>query len=461
MAMESQTPKISPLPNEFYEPYLSELAKSRRPNPIRGLYHLEERPGMISMLAGKPNADTFPFTSFSFAANDPTYHRDTSTITEPPSSITSDSNALGQLHITIPPAQLATALQYGPTTGLPDLISWVYTLQAAQHGRYKGEGWRVSIGTGSQDLLYKSFGAFVNPGDAVLIEAPAYAGVVPMLKSTRCELVEVPTDGQGIQASKLKHILDTWPQDKPKPKILYTTPYGSNPSGATATVERRKQVLELSRKHKFLILEDDPYFYLYFGEQPRPPSYFHLEAQDGGPVGMVLRYDSLSKILSSGLRIGFVSGPSYVLDKIDLHTAAANLQTSSFTQVITHALLAEWGLAKFDAHIAHVSAFYKQKRDVFEAAMKRQLEGLAEWDTPQAGMFFWFKLKLPSVLDGEDGDSEQLVREKAVEHGILALPGTAFYPNGGKSAFVRAAFSLLSPEDVDEGLRRLAEVVKA
>ncbi|KAG8748088.1 hypothetical protein FRC10_008821 [Ceratobasidium sp. 414] len=439
------------------------------------------------MLAGKPNANTFPFTSFSFTANDPTYYQDVSSTGEPPNSITSDSNAPGQLHITIPPAQLAAALQYGPTTGLPDLISWVYTLQAAQHGRHKGEGWRVSIGTGSQDLLYKSFSAFVNPGDAILIEAPAYAGVVPMLKSTWCELVEVPTDGQGIQASKLRHILDTWPQDKPKPKVLYTTPYGtvtsrlccngpptlsnrSNPSGATATIERRKLVLELSRKHKFLILEGsvvvslwiyDPYFYLYFGEQPRPPSYFHLEAQDGGPVGMVLRYDSLSKILSSGLRIGFVSGPSYVLDKIDLHTAAANLQTSSFTQVITHTLLAEWGLAKFDAHIAHVSAFYKQKRDVFEAAMKRRLAGLAEWDTPQAGMFFWFKLKLPTMLDGEDGDSERLIREKAVEHGILALPGTAFYPNGEKSAFVRAAFSLLSPEDVDEGLRRLAEVVKA
>ncbi|QRW03778.1 aminotransferase class I and II protein [Ceratobasidium sp. AG-Ba] len=424
--------KLALLPNEFYEPYLSELAKSRRPNPIRGLYPLEDRPGMISMLAGKPNADTFPFTSFSFTAHDPTYPRVASN--EPPESISSgptkEVNAPGQLHITIPPAQLAAALQYGPTSGLPDLISWVYTLQAAQHGRHKGEGWRVTIGTGSQDLLYKSFSAFVNPGDAVFIEAPAYAGVLPMLKSSRCELVEVPTDGKGIQSFKLRNILDTWPEGKPKPKVLYTTPYGSNPSGATATVERRKEVLELSRKHGFLILEDDPYFYLYFGERPRPPSYFHLEAQDGGPVGMVLRYDSLSKILSSGLRIGFVSGPSYVLDKIDLHTAAANLQTSSFTQVLTYTLLAEWGLSKFDAHIDNISVFYKEKRDIFEAAMNQHLSGLAEWDIPQAGMFFWFKLNLPSGKEGEAGDSEQLVREKAVENGILALPGTSFYPNG-------------------------------
>ncbi|KAF8606422.1 PLP-dependent transferase [Ceratobasidium sp. AG-I] len=456
------------LPNEFYEPYLSELAKSRRPNPIRGLYPLEERPGMISMLAGKPNADTFPFTSFSFTANDPSYVASNPPAGELPSSISSDVTSApadgqplpGQLHITIPPAQLAAALQYGPTSGHPDLIQWVYTLQVAQHGRHKGEGWRVSIGGGSQDLLYKSFSAFVDPGNSVLIEAPAYAGVVPMLKSSRCELVEVPTDGQGIQSSELESMLDAWPSEKPKPKILYTTPYGSNPSGATASTERRKKVLALARKHGFLILEDDPYFYLYFGSQPRPPSYFHLEAQDGGPLGMVLRYDSLSKILSSGLRIGFVSGPAYVLDKIDLHTAAANLQTSSFSQVIAHALLDEWGLSKFDAHITHVSAFYKHKRDIFEAAMVRRLDGLAEWDTPQAGMFFWFKLKLPSNL-GEEGDSEQLVRTKAVERGVLALPGTAFYPNGKKSAFVRAAFSLLSPEDVDEGLRRLAEVVKA
>jgi tryptophan aminotransferase len=178
---------MNSLPNDFYESYLSELAKSRRPNPseciqksigtigqltkltkilhylfslqVRGLYHLEERPGMISMLAGKPNADTFPFTSFSFTANDPTFYRSNSDPTEPPSSIvpnsTHEPNAPGQLHITIPPAQLAAALQYGPTSGLPDLISWVYTLQAAQHGRHKGEGWRVCIGGGSQDLLYK------------------------------------------------------------------------------------------------------------------------------------------------------------------------------------------------------------------------------------------------------------------------------------------------------------------
>ncbi|KAG9114444.1 hypothetical protein FRC07_007649, partial [Ceratobasidium sp. 392] len=305
MAVSDSGSKLTPLPNEFYEPYLSELANSRRPNPIRGLYPLEARPGMISMLAGKPNAETFPFTSFSFTANDPTHHKDILAANEPPSSIVAHPNAPDQLHITVSPAQLAAALQYGPTTGIPDLISWVFTLQAVQHGRHKGEGWRVTIGAGSQDLLYKSFSAFINPGDPILVEAPAYAGVVPMLKSSLCELVEVPTDGQGIQSFKLKHILDSWPQDKPKPKILYTTPYGSNPSGATATTERRKQVLELAREHKFVkprhhyLSSDDPYFYLYFGEQPRPPSYFHLEAQDGGPVGMVLRYDSLSKILSA------------------------------------------------------------------------------------------------------------------------------------------------------------------
>ncbi|KAG9114433.1 hypothetical protein FRC07_007665, partial [Ceratobasidium sp. 392] len=156
---------------------------------VRGLYPLEARPGMISMLAGKPNAETFPFTSFSFTANDPTYHKDISAANGPPGSIAANPNAPGQLYITVPPAQLAAALQYGPTTGLPDLISWVFTLQAAQHGRHKGEGWRVTIGTGSQDLLYKSFSAFINPGDPVLIEAPAYAGVVPMLKSSLCELI--------------------------------------------------------------------------------------------------------------------------------------------------------------------------------------------------------------------------------------------------------------------------------
>jgi len=229
----------------------------------------------------------------------------------------------------------------------------------------------------------------------------------------------------------------------------------------TATIERRQETLQLAREHDFIILEDDPYYYLYYGTSPRPPSYFTLELQQP-EVGRVLRFDSFSKVLSSGIRIGIASGPEPLLAAMDMHTASANLQPSSLTQVVTYKLLKGWGYEGFITHSERVSDFYRAKRDVFDLAMKTHLDGLAEWSTPVAGMFMWFKLLLKpdgSSEGDDDGDSEDLIRTKAIENGVLALPGTAFLPNGQKSAYVRAAFSLLPEEEVNEALRRLRTLI--
>ncbi|KZT01549.1 PLP-dependent transferase [Laetiporus sulphureus 93-53] len=433
---------VKSLPPEFYTAYLSDVAKERKPSPIRGLYPLEAKPGVISLLAGKPNATTFPLTSIKLTSRSPT---DPSQETETEMS--------GKA--------LAEGLQYGPTAGLPSLVEWVYGLQERQHGRKKGEGWRVSIGAGSQDVIYKAVMAMVNVGDPVLVESPVYAGVLPMFQALHCDLIEVETDAHGIRSSALRQILENWPASKPKPKVLYTVPYGCNPTGMTATRDRRQEVFELAREHDFIILEDDPYYYLYYGTAPRYPSYFALELQQpNAEVGRVLRFDSLSKILSSGIRIGFACGPEPLMTAIDMHTAVANLQTSSLTQTITHALLDTWGYDGFKTHTETVSAFYREKRDVFESALKRHLSGLAEWSTPEAGMFFWFKLLLTEdAASSDDGDSESIIRTKAYERGVLALPGTVFLPSGRKTAYVRAAFSLLTEEDVEEAVKRLRETV--
>ncbi|KAI9435643.1 PLP-dependent transferase [Lactarius psammicola] len=305
--------KIGVLPASFYASFLSQAAKARKPSPIRGLFPLEQTPGMISLLAGKPNAALFPLTGVQFTA-----------------PRVDDSGAEEAVH------------------------------------------------------------ALVNPGDPVLIEKPVYAGVIPMFETLLCEMIEVETDADGPDSQSLRNILDSWPSTKPKPKILYTIPYGCNPTGATTSLARRQEVLDISRKHNILILEDDPYYFMYFGTRPRIPSYFTLEAQTGDrSVGRVLRFDSFSKIISAGIRIGFVTGPTPLLDAIDKHTATANLQASSFSQAVVVTLLRAWGRDGFLAHVRRVADFYRAKRDVFEAAMGRHLHGLAEWKTPEAGMFFW------------------------------------------------------------------------
>ncbi|THH31490.1 hypothetical protein EUX98_g2696 [Antrodiella citrinella] len=407
MAPQSLSPQL-------YQSFLSDLAKERKPSPIRGLYPLEAKPGLISLLAGKPNASTFPLTSVTLTSHSPT-----------------DPEKRTLITTEISGKELAEGLQYGPTAGLPSLVGWVYGLQEKVHGRKKGEGWGVTIGGGSQDVIYKAVSSLVNRGEPVLVESPVYAGVLPMFQALHCDLIEVETDANGISSSSLRNTLQNWPSSKPKPKVLYTVPYGCNPTGMTATTERRREVLGLAREYNLIILEDDPYYYLYYGDAPRPPSYFALELEQP-EVGRVLRFDSLSKILSSGLRIGFASGPEELLRAIDMHTAISSLQTSSLTQAIAFALLNQWGYDDFITHTQTVSAFYRQKRDVFEAAMQKYLKGLAEWESPEAGMFFWFKLLL------DDNDSEALVRTKAYENGVLALPGTVFLPDGRKTPYVRA-----------------------
>ncbi len=138
----------------------------------------------------------------------------------------------------------------------------------------------------------------------------------------------------------------------------------------------------------------------------------------------------------------------------------ASLQTPGLTQTIAYALLNSWGYDGFKTHTLAVSQFYKEKRDVFERYMKRYLDGLAQWDAPEAGMFFWFKLLLKEPgAGGEEEDSEQLIRGKALEKGVLALPGTVFLPDGGKTPYVRASFSLLDEADVEEAIKRLRAVV--
>ncbi|KAF9077925.1 pyridoxal phosphate-dependent transferase [Rhodocollybia butyracea] len=454
--------KLKVLPAKFYDQFLSDAAKELQPSPIRGLFPLEKKPGVISLLAGKPNQSTFPFTSLSFTAKNPT-------------------NDGSETTINIPQDQLAPGLQYSDTAGIPDLLRWITGLQERSHGRKHGrndgtgeEGWRVSMGSGSQDLIFKSARIILNPGDSILVESPVYASVF-------CFFLEVPTDADGI------------------PKALYTVPYGCNPTGMTASTQRRKEVLRLARKHNFIILEDDPYYFLYYGKaDPRPPSYFSLEAtepsgeeegQSYAEVGRVLRFDSLSKILAAGLRIGFstgksnrfrynifAAGPEIFLAKVDTLTTSANLQVSSLTQLITYRLLQSWGYDTFLLHTQNVSNFYKEKRDIFERALQKWLGGgipeqsegetdegkLAEWNTPQAGMFFWFKLLVedPSTAAADqEGDSRALIETHAYANGVLALPGTVFLPNGSKTAYVRASFSLLSEDQVVEAIKRLRKTV--
>ncbi|KAF8635969.1 hypothetical protein AX15_000133 [Amanita polypyramis BW_CC] len=446
-------PTSSVLPPEFYDKFLSASGKLWKPSPIWSIVLLERRPGVISMLAGKPNSATFPFTSLSVKIRSSEGGEDT--------------------RLDLSDEELHTALQYGGTQGMPVLVDLLTDFMKHIHGRGDNEGWRLSIGPGTQDYLFKTFTTLLDPGDSVIVEAPTYPGVMGVLGPLKARIFGVATDADGTIPQALEKLLENWPADTPKPKLLYTIPYGSNPSGHTTTQERRIEILHLARKHNLMIIEDDPFFHVYFGTKPRPASYLSLERSLGGEIGRVLRFDSFSKVLASGFRFGWVTGPTVLIDAIDNFNMSTTVQCSSLTQMLVYKALSTWGVSGFLNHTARVSDFYRARRDVFEACVRRHLTGLAEWSMPDAGMFYWIKVHLPPSSDidfqaiggadggeSDEGDSTLLFRRAFEEKNVLILPGGSAYFDNRRTPYIRMSFGLISEGDMEKAMGGLASAIR-
>ncbi|KAJ8089010.1 hypothetical protein PM082_014258 [Marasmius tenuissimus] len=332
-------------PEAYYGQFLTENAVQRKPSAIHALFPLEQTPGVISLLAGKPNVLTFPFLELSFTAR--------------------DSRDAGNSDISVPISGplLSQGLQYGATPGINGLLLWFEQLQELVHGRKAvGEGWRISIGCGSRELMSKTVQALVNPGGPVLVDSNSknHLDQTPIFYTHPVEVVEIPVDGLGIVPSKLESILETWTDTRatPRPQVLYTIPFGVGP---TTSRERRIEILKIAKRWDIVILEDDPYYYLSSPSQRAEcPSYFSLERDSLGEVGQVLRYDTLSKIIAPGLSIGWVSGPEALVNAVDTFTSTANLQAGTVSQTVSLALLSAWGHEGFLKHVERVYEFYTQ-----------------------------------------------------------------------------------------------------
>ncbi|KAL6231523.1 hypothetical protein BDW75DRAFT_243821 [Aspergillus navahoensis] len=415
-------------------PLFSSRVQKWEPGAIRSLLPLEALPGMISLVAGKPSPETFPIAEI---------------------AISLKGAPAGKDRIVVGGEELDQALQYGLPRGNAGLIRWFETLQKRVHRLDEDGGWACCIGNGSQELIHRVMQVFTDPGDPVLLETPAYPGVVGFLRADGQELIPVHSDAHGLNPASLEQTLSTWPSDSPRPKVLYTTPTGSNPTGQSCTESRKADILRLAKRFNYIILEDDAYYYLNYGdEKHRARSYLALEREVNGDSGRVVRFDSLSKIVSPGMRLGILTAPVSVVDKVGRITENINLQPSSTTQLIALSLLRHWGHAGFLTHCAEAAEVYRRRRDVFVAAAERHLQGRATWVVPTAGMFVWLELKLPPRED-----SFELLRKQGMKNGVLAIPGVAFMPGGEKTCYIRVSFSLVSEGDMDEACRRIAGLV--
>ncbi|KAJ6543419.1 pyridoxal phosphate-dependent transferase, partial [Mycena vulgaris] len=332
---------------------------------FRGLFPRESIPGMISLLAGRLNPSTFPFESISMKLRSTLAGMPAPTREDDPFNLTLEGDVLNE------------ALQYGGTAGVTRFID-VCCILGIQTDVSVGENtvarripdacaqagtcgtWAISVGSGSQDLMYKaSCEALVVEGDSVLVETPFYPRTLGFLAALPCSLIEVNADSQGLNPANLDSILANWETTYPGkrfPKLLCTIPSGSDPTGASIPEARKVEVLKLAKKYNFLVLEDDTYAFLYYGpEGKQARSSFALEPEVNSEMGRVVRFDSFSKVLSNGMRLGYMTAPPRLGAAVNMITSNTNLQPATLTQVMAYTLLSRWGPNGFLEHCGGVA----------------------------------------------------------------------------------------------------------
>ncbi|XP_071452803.1 kynurenine/alpha-aminoadipate aminotransferase, mitochondrial-like [Hetaerina americana] len=413
-----------------YSYFVNDLAKGRKPSPLRELMKMlaTASSDIIFLAEGLPHGDTHPFNEARFSLKDGS-------------------------HITLSGKTLTSALQYGPTEGYPQLLQRLREFQERFHNPPGLDDRDIIATVGAQDGLCKMIELCMDFGDPVVVPAPTYSGVLAMLRPYRPEFLSVKEDKYGMCPYKLRDELNRYwsishnSMLKP-PKFLYLNPTASNPSGTVMPIERKKEIYEVASDFNLLILEDDPYYFLHFDDK-EPQSFLSIDTE-----GRVIRFDSFSKVFSSGLRLGFITGPRPLMQVVEYHMQASVLHTSSLSQVIALKLLDQLGWDGFIKYMENIREFYMKRRNFMSEVAKKHLQGKAEWTMPDGGMFLWIKVNgVPDVYD--------MVMKRGVHgKGVMFVPGHAFMPDPTLPCpYIRASYSLAPLEDMDQGFARLAELI--
>ncbi len=317
----------------------------------------------------------------------------------------------------------------------------------------QGKGATVSpdqliVTTGSQQALDLLGKTMISPGDKVIVEGPTFLATIQCFRLYGAELITAPVDGQGVQTDVLEALIA-----EHKPKLVYLIPTFGNPSGATLSLGRRKKVLELAVKYDTLVVEDDPYGDLYFGKAP-PPSLLALSKTVPGSRELLAHCGSLSKVLSPGLRVGWMIAPPELLAKATMCKQFSDAHTSTFAQA-TAAQYLQAG--RMPDTLAKVRAVYAERAHTMCDALHRELGNAIEFVAPKGGLFVWARL---TGADGQLANGNELAK-RAIDKGVAFVPGTPFYATNPDHATLRLSFATVGPDKIVEGVGRLAAALKA
>ncbi|TFY96989.1 PLP-dependent aminotransferase family protein [Ramlibacter rhizophilus] len=382
---------------------------------IRELFKLLGKPGIISFAGGFPDSAMFDVEGL----------REASRL------------ALAE--------QPGAALQYGATEGYDPLRAELAAfLRAKGVERIDPSG--LIVTTGSQQALDLLGKTLVDPGDKVIVEGPTFLATIQCFRLYGAEVISAPIDGEGVRVDRLEELIV-----QHRPKFIYLIPTFGNPSGALLGLERRRRVLELAVRHQVLVVEDDPYGDLYFDAAP-PPSLLALSESVPGSRDWIAYCGSLSKVLSPGLRVGWLAAPSELLARATMCKQFSDAHTSTFAQATAAQYLKA---GRMPATLAHVREIYGQRARTMGEALRRELGDAIAFTQPQGGLFFWARL---TGAGGKLADASELAR-RAIGEGVAFVPGAPFFATEPDTSALRLSFATAGLEQIEEGVKRLARAL--
>ena len=363
-------------------------------------------PGLISFAGGMPDSDLFPTEAFRRALN------------------------------RVIRAEGPELLQYSPVGGYPPLRQFLahYLLRFGVEARPE----EILIVNGSQQGLDLIGRVLLDPGDSVAIEEPSYSRAIQVFRAFGAQLLPVPLGSEGLRLDALERVLG-----RHAPKLLYCQPTAHNPTGLTLSPEARRSLLALAARHRVPVVEDGFDGGLSFGDRPPAP----LKAADAS--GLVIYIGTFSKILFPGLRLGWLVAPRPLLERLEMAKQLSDIHTSPLIQAAVFHFCQRRLLER---HLSRCAAEYGRRRTILLRSLASRMPKGVTWTEAQGG--FSSLVRLPEGMDAE------ALLPSAVERGVAFTPGRVFFVNGGGESTLRLSFSSTPAQRIDEGVRRLAEVIR-
>jgi 2-aminoadipate transaminase len=381
---------------------------------IRELFKLLGKPGIISFAGGFPDPALFDVEGIKESSN--------AVLTNAPGAV----------------------LQYGATEGYGPLREGISAFMANKGATAKPE--ELIVTTGSQQALDLIGKTMISPGDKVIVEAPTFLATIQCFRLYGAHIIGAPIDADGVDVDQLEKLIE-----EHKPKLVYLIPTFGNPSGATLSLERRKRILEIAARTQTLVVEDDPYGELYF-DTPPPPSLLALSDQVPGSREWLAHCGSFSKILSPGLRVGWLIAPPELLSKATMCKQFSDAHTSNLTQATAAHYLT---LNRLDGALSVVRKTYAERARVMAASLQRELGDAIAFNAPQGGMFFWAHL---TGANGK-GVSAPEFAKRAIDKMVAFVPGAPFFAHDPDLSTLRLSFATVGLDKIEEGIARLGQAL--